>query len=334
MGTRKLLIINDEIHSDGMALLRQKLRVVVDPAMGALSGEIEIADALLVRSSGEIRMSLLDGARNLKVIGRYGAGVDNIDVALCSKRGIPIVYAPGVNAKSVAEMVMGQAIALRRNSSAQDAMVRRGDWTGRDRLAGDDIRGSTIGLIGLGLIGLEVTRIARNGFAMNVLYFDQVRNSMAEEEFGAFLVGLDELLNKSDIVSLHVPYTPATHHLIGMRELRLMKQSAILLNFARGGIIDEAALADALLSGRIAGAALDVFMNEPPTIDAELFRAPNTLFSMHTAGISAGASRDISMTVASDILAVLSGQNPRHVYNFSAQSDFSSVSGLARGKDG
>jgi len=314
MDTKKLLIINDEIHSDGMALLRQKLRVLVDPAMGAVSGEIELADALLVRSSGEIRASLLDRANNLKVIGRYGAGVDNIDVALCSKRGVPVVYAPGVNAKSVAEMAIAQAISLRRNSFVQDAMVRRGDWTRRDRLSGDDIRGSTIGLIGLGLIGLEMTRIARRGFEMNVLYFDQVRNSTAEEELSATLVGLDELLSKSDIVSLHVPYTPATHYLIGVRELGLMKQSALILNFARGGIIDEVALADALNSGQIAGAALDVFMREPPEIDATLFRAPNTLFSMHTAGISAGASRDISMSVASDILAVLSGQNPRHVY--------------------
>lgn len=314
MNTKKLLIINDAIHSDGMELLSQKLQVLVDPAMGAVSGQIEVADALLVRSSGEIRASLLDRANNLKVIGRYGAGVDNIDVPLCSKRGIPIVYAPGVNAKSVAEMAIGQAISLRRNSLAQDAMVRRGDWTGRDRLAGDDIRGSTIGLIGLGSIGLEMTRIARGGFAMDVLYFDQVQNSTAEEEFGATLVGLDELLSQSDIVSLHVPFTPATHHLIGVRELGLMKQSALILNFARGGIIDEVALADALRTSRIAGAALDVFTTEPPVVDAALFRAPNTLFSMHSAGISAGASRDISMSVASDLLAVLSGQTPLHVY--------------------
>lgn len=315
-GSKRLLIINDEIHPDGMALLRKNLEVFVDPALGATSGEIELADALLVRSSGEIRASLLERATNLKVIGRYGAGVDNVDVALCSKRGIPVVYAPGVNAKSVAEMAIAQAISLRRNSIIQDAMVRRGDWTGRDRLAGDDIRGSTIGLIGLGVIGLEMTRIARGGFEMNVLYFDQVRNSIAEEELGATFVGLDGLLSESDMVSLHIPYTPATHHIIGVRELGLMKQTALILNFARGGIIDEVALADALHSGQIAGAALDVFTKEPPATDSLLFRAPNTLFSMHTAGISAGASRDISMSVASDILAVLSGQAPRHMYTF------------------
>jgi D-3-phosphoglycerate dehydrogenase len=317
MAKTKLLIINDQIHPDGMALLHKHLEVRVDSALGAVNGEIEHADALLVRSSGEIRAPLLERANSLKVIGRYGTGVDNIDVALCSNRGIPVVYAPGVNAKSVAEMAIGQGISLRRNSFVQDAMVRRGDWTGRDRLAGDDIRGSTIGLIGLGLIGLEMAQVARVGFAMNVLYFDQVRNASAEEKLGATFVGLDELLSESDMVSLHIPYTPATHHLIGVRELRLMKKTALVLNFARGGIIDEEALADALHSGQIAGAALDVFMKEPPAVDSPLFRAPNTLFSMHTAGISAAASRDISMSVASDILAVLAGETPRHVYRLS-----------------
>lgn len=315
MADQHLLILNDEIHPDGMALLSAHVRVLVDPTLGATRGEIADAHALLVRSTGEIRKPLIDQAARLKVIGRYGAGVDNIDVKTCSERGIPVVYAPGVNAKSVAEMAIGQAIALRRNSFVQDAAVRRGDWAGRDRLAGDDIRGSTIGLIGLGLIGLETARIARFGFDMDVVYFDQVRNTEAEEEMDAKFVGLDELLAGSDMVSLHVPYTAATHHLIGERELRLMKRSALLLNFARGGIIDETALAVALSSGVIAGAALDVFMKEPPAVDSPLLSAPNTLFSMHTAGISAGASRDISMSVASDLLAVLSGRPPRHVYN-------------------
>lgn len=315
MTDQHLLILNDEIHPDGMALLSAHLRVLVDQSLGAARGEIEDADALLVRSTGEVRRDLIDRASRLRVIGRYGAGVDNIDVKACSEREIPVVYAPGVNAKSVAEMAIGQAITLRRNSFAQDAAVRRGDWSGRDRLAGDDIRGSTIGLIGLGLIGLETARIARFGFLMDVLYFDQVQNPAAEKELDATFVGLDDLLARSDMVSIHVPYTAATHHLIGERELGLMKRSALLLNFARGGIIDETALATALKSGVIAGAALDVFMKEPPAIDSQLFSAPNTLFSMHTAGISAGASRDISMSVANDLLAVLSGRSPRHVYN-------------------
>ena len=316
MSATPTIIVNEEIHPDGMALLRSNLRVVVDPTLGAGNGEVELADALLVRSSGEIRSPLIDRANNLKVIGRYGAGVDNIDVSACSERGIPVVFAPGVNAKSVAEMAIGQAISLRRNSFAQDAAVRGGDWKTRDVLAGDDIRGSTIGLLGLGMIGLEVARIARLGFGMNVLYFDQVRNAVAEREFDARLVNFDELFAGSDVVSLHVPYTNATHHLVGERELGLMKSTALLLNFARGGIVDENALAVALSSGVIAGAALDVFAKEPPPIDSPLFHAPNTLFSMHTAGISAGASRDISISVVSDVLAVLSGRPPKHVYNF------------------
>jgi D-3-phosphoglycerate dehydrogenase len=314
MGVQHMIIVNDEIHPDGMALLSAQLQVIVDPELGATSGEIENASALLVRSTGEIRKPLIDRALRLKVIGRYGAGVDNIDVVACSKRGIPIVYAPGVNAKSVAEMAIGQAITLRRNSLVQDAAVRRGDWSERDRLAGDDIRGSTIGLIGLGLIGLEMARIARFGFGMDILYFDQVRNLLAEEELDAKFVSLDELFPISDIVSIHVPYSAATHHMIGERALRSMKRSALILNFARGGIIDESALAEALHSGVIAGAALDVFMKEPPSINSPLFRAPNTLFSMHTAGISARASRDISMSVANDLLAFLSGSTPRYVY--------------------
>jgi phosphoglycerate dehydrogenase-like enzyme len=309
MGVQHLIIVNDEIHPDGMALLSAQLEVIVDPELGATSGEIENASALLVRSTGEIRQPLIDRALRLKVIGRYGAGVDNIDVVACAKRGIPIVYAPGVNAKSVAEMAIGQAITLRRNSLVQDAAVRRGDWSERDRLAGDDIRGSTIGLIGLGLIGLEMARIARFGFGMDVLYFDQVRNLLAEEELDAKFVSLDELFPISDIVSIHVPYSAATS----------MKRSALILNFARGGIIDENALAEALHSGVIAGAALDVFMKEPPSINSPLFRAPNTLFSMHTAGISARASRDISMSVANDLLAFLSGSAPRYVYKSIAE---------------
>lgn len=308
------VIVNEEIHPDGMELLRSQMNVVVDPDLGAKNGQIESATALLVRSSGQVRENLITQARNLKVIGRYGAGVDNIDVQVCQKLGIAVVYAPGLNAKSVAEMAIGQAINLRRNFIAQDDAVRRGDWSRRDHLAGDDIRGSKIGLIGLGQIGLEVARISRLGFEMDVCYYDQVRNKDAEAKLGITYVSLNELLSISDIVSLHIPYTPSTHNLIGRRELGRMKRTGILLNFARGGIVDEIALSEALQVGVIAGAGLDVFLNEPLVKSSPLLLAPNTVFSPHTAGISAGASREISLSVVNDIFAILSGESPKFLY--------------------
>jgi len=308
------IIVNEKIHPEGMALLGSRMQVVVDPVLGVKEGQVESAVALLVRSSGNVTEDLIRRAKNLRVIGRYGAGVDNIDVQVCRELGIPVVYAPGVNAKSVAEMAIGQAINLRRNLIEQDAAVRRVDWSQRDQLAGDDIRGSKIGLVGLGQIGLEVARIARLGFDMKVFYFDQVRNRSAEDRLEVTYLGLDQLLSTSDVVSLHVPYTSSTHNMIGRRELEQMKSSAILLNFARGGIIDEHALADALRSGVIAGAGLDVFLTEPLVKSSPLLTVPNIVFSPHTAGISDGASRQISLSVVNDIFAILDGDSPRFQY--------------------
>lgn len=308
------VIVNEEIHPDGMKLLRSKMDVVVDFDLGAKNGQIESATALLVRSSGQVREDLITRARNLKVIGRYGAGVDNIDVQMCQKLGIAVVYAPGVNAKSVAEMTIGQAINLRRNFIAQDDAVRREDWSRRDHLAGGDIRGSKIGLIGLGQIGLEVARISRLGFEMDVCYYDQLQNKDAEARFGLTFLSLNELLSTSDIVSLHIPYTPSTHNLIGRSELARMKRTGILLNFARGGIVDEIALSEALQVGMIAGAGLDVFLEEPLVKSSPLLLAPNTVFSPHTAGISDGASREISLSVVNDIFAIISGKIPKFLY--------------------
>ncbi len=254
-------------------------------------------DAVIVRT-GVIDRVCLDAAPGLKVIANHGAGYDDIDVAEATRRGIPVFAAPGRNAISVAEHVFALLLAVRKSLPAYDRLVRTGGWRpGNPETA--DLHGATMGIVGLGAIGERVASLAES-FGMAVLAYDPARNRPWPEGI-ASCATLDELLEHSDVVSLHVPLTPATSNLIESRRLGLMRPGSILINAARGGVVDEAALVQAVESGHLFGAGLDTFSEEPPGVDAAVCRNPRIVLSPHVAGVTPQSALRMSMSCAENV---------------------------------
>ena len=218
-------------------------------------------DALVVRSETRVTARVLDAGKRLRVVGRAGVGVDNIDVPAATAKGILVVNAPRGNIIAAAEHTIGLLFALARNIPQADASVKRGEWT-RSKFTGVEVRGKVLGLVGLGNIGSEVAKRAQ-GLEMEVVAYDPAVPPDRAEQFNVRLVALDELLRSADFISIHAPLVESTRNLIDARRLAQVKPSARLLNAARGGIVDEAALYDALAAVRLAGAACDVFLQEP-----------------------------------------------------------------------
>jgi D-3-phosphoglycerate dehydrogenase len=312
---KPVVILNESIHRDGLDILDASCSVFVESDLGIASGLICEAEGIIVRASGQFMQTHLSKAGALKVVGRYGVGVDNIDVSSCTKRKIPVIFTPGSNSRSVAELVIGQMLSLLRNAKQQDLAIRNGNWNSRNNIAGSEAGAMTLGLIGLGRIGCEVASIARRGFSMEVYYFDLRRNIEAETMYGIQFVSLDELLSLSDVVSLHLPSNAQTHHMISASEFAKMKPGAFLINMSRGGLVDEVALISALESKRLSGAALDVFEHEPIEIDSPLLNIESLLLTPHSAGLTDEATRRMSISLANDVVAVLEERKPTHVFN-------------------
>ena len=267
------------------------------------------ADVLVVGLQ-KITEKVLDAAKRLRVIGRCGVGLDNIDLKAAGARGIPVVYTPGVNAQAVADLALGLMLALARKIPQADRMTKSAEWK---RIMGNDVWGKTLGICGLGQIGFNVAKRAR-GFDMNVIAYDLLENPCLAQEHGIRYKSKAEILGESDFITLHLPLTPQTRGFIGMDDLRVMKKTAILVNTSRGGIVDEKALYAALKEGEIAGAALDVFEHEPPG-KTPLVELDNFIGTPHIGGITAEALGQIGMTVARDIVSVLKGQAPQFLAN-------------------
>ena len=269
--------------------------------------------ALIVRNRTQVNASLLDAGKDLVIIGRLGVGLDNIDVPLCEERGIRVAPATGANSISVAEYVMGGILLFARLSAYQGTLkVIAGDWP-REAQIGGEIAGKTLGLAGFGSIAREVAVRAR-AFGLNILGHDPFIPDDASlwREYNAKPVALETLLADSDIVSLHMPLTPQTRNLLNASLLRLMRKDALLINTARGDIVDEAALAAALKNGHIGGALLDVFAKEPFTPDSPLAQAPNCILTAHIAGVTHASNRRISSVTAHNVRrALLACEAPR-----------------------
>jgi len=263
------------------------------------------ADVLIVGLQ-RITERVLDAAKGLRVIGRCGVGLDNIDLRATGARGIPVVYTPGANAQTVADLTLGLMLALARKIPQADRMTRDRQWK---RIMGNDIWGKTLGICGLGQIGLNVAKRAK-GFDMNVIACDLFENPPLAAERGIRYKGKGEILAESDFITLHLPLTAETRGFIGIDELKAMKKSAILVNTSRGGIVDENALYRALKEGEIAGAALDVFECEPPG-KTPLVELDNFVGTPHIGGITTEAISRIGMTIARDIVAILNGRPPK-----------------------
>jgi glyoxylate reductase len=266
-------------------------------------------DGLLTYGHELVTGAMMDTAPNLRAIANMGVGYDHIDVKAATERGIPVGNTPGVLDETVADMAFTLLLATARNTLKGDHYVRSGTWKvyNPNILWGAEIHGSTIGLIGFGRIGRAIARRAR-GFNMNILYYRRQRIPEWEQELGAHYTPLDELLAQADFVVLMVPLKQDTHHLIGARELGLMKKTAILINAARGPVVDSKALYEALRDGKIAGAGLDVFDPEPPLPDDPLLSLENVVLTPHLGSATVKTRTRMGMMAAENLLAGLRGE--------------------------
>ncbi|MCP2331162.1 hydroxyacid dehydrogenase [Actinoalloteichus caeruleus] len=304
------------VHPDALELLAGHGRVV--PGYGADAVPFEqVADtveAVLLRTA-ELRAPSIDRAPRLRVISRHGVGVDTVDVAAATARGIPVCVTPAANTLAVAEHAVALLLAASRLVALADRGVRRGDHDLRRSLIGTQLTGKRLGLVGFGRIGAEVARIARAGFRMEIVAHDPFLRDEEVRARGGSPVGLDELLSTSSAVSLHLPRTDRTAGLLGARELGLLRADAVLVNTARGGIVDEAALVDALRSGRLAGAGLDVVDTEPLPAGHPLTELDNVVLTPHVGGQTRESMRQVAMDAARAVVDVFEGRQPAHAVN-------------------
>ncbi len=271
-----------------------------------LADEARGADALVVRNRTQVRGALLDALIRCKVVGRLGVGLDNIDVAACESRGMLVIPATGANALSVAEYVVTSALLLLRGAYASTGSVAAGQWPRNALSNGREMAGKTLGLIGFGSIGQLTAKLAL-GLGMNVCAYDAMldEDHPAYADSGVRWAGLHELITMSDVVSLHVPLVESTRGLFNAERIASMKQGAVLINTARGGIVDEVALAASLRSGHLGGAAIDVFGAEPLAAAPHFDGCPNLLLTPHIAGVSAESNERVSFMIADKLLEAL-----------------------------
>ena len=310
------VIVADKISERGVELLKKSGLSTVLTTKETILSELADADALIVRSATRVTADLLDKAPKLRAVGRAGVGVDNIDLPEATKRGVLVMSTPGGNAVSVAEHTFALMLALARQVPKVDAALREGRW--EKSSSGTELRGKTLGLIGLGRIGGEVARRAE-AFDMKVIAYDPYISEAAGKELQVELVGLERLLGDSDFVSLHSALSPATQKMINADSIKKMKKTARIVNAARGELIDEAALADALKNGRLAGAALDVFVEEPPK-NSPLVGLPNVICTPHIAGSTAEAQEEVGTQVAVQVRDYLKDGIIRNAVNLPALS--------------
>lgn len=270
-------------------------------------------DAVIVGDSKVTEESLSE-ADKLRLVQKFGVGVDTIDLDACSKRGVYVCNLPGVNAIDVAEYVVGAMISCLRGFMKMDEAARRVAWDERPNLIGERLSGKTVGIIGFGNIGRNVARLLEP-FKVKILVYDPYVDVEAKKRFGVVDSDLYTLLRESDIVTLHVPLTEETRGLIGYDELKTMKSSAILINAARGGIVDENALYKALSEGRIRGAVIDVYAEEPPRRDNPLFKLRNVQFSLHTASWTREVFEEMMRLSSMNVIKVLKGEKPENIVN-------------------
>jgi len=309
------ILVAEPLAASGVELLRQHHDV--DERFGLTPEEyraiLPAYDALLVRSQVKVDAAMIAAGTRLTVIGRAGVGVDNVDIDAATHAGITVVNAPTGNTIAAAEHALALLFALARRVAAADASVRRGEWK-RSAFTGVELRGKTLGIVGLGKIGRAIADRA-GALEMTILGTDPYVTVEAAANHGIELVPLDELLARSDVVTLHVPRTKTTAAMIGAAQLARMKPTAFLVNAARGGVVDEAALAEALRAGTIAGAAVDVYSAEPPAPDNPLLGAPNTVLTPHLGASTAEAQVAVAEEASQQVLDILDGRPARYAVN-------------------
>lgn len=311
MGSRFKVLLYEPMHAEGTKLLEEKCDVVYADSFQEenLVRQARDADAIIIRANGAVGKALMDSSSRLKVIGKHGVGLENIDLMAAREHGIVVVYTPAANAESVAEHFVALALMLAKKLRLGDMALRAGNWNARYELIGRELYGKTQGIVGFGRVGKKTARICRKGFGMSVLYYDVVGFPEAEEELEARRVDLKSLFTEADFISINLPLLPQTRGIINADLLRLMKPTGFLVNMARGPLWNEADVIKALREHWIAGAGSDVFEVEPSPVDNPLFTLDNFVGTPHMAAHTEEGTMRMSM-VSRDILAVLEGRKP------------------------
>ena len=310
------VLITDPIHQEGMDILEAQPGLTIERRLRMPEGElleaVADADALIVRSETQVTAAVIEAGARLQVVGRAGVGVDNVDLDAATRRGIAVVNAPTGNTIAAAEHTIAIMLSMARNIPQANASLRDQKWN-RSAFIGTEVKGKTLGIIGLGRVGSEVAKRAI-GFEMRVLGYDPYLVPERAARLGVEIAAFNDVLAESDFVTLHTPLTDTTKSLIGTEELARMKPTARLVNVARGGLVDEAALVEALDGGRLAGAALDVFVNEPLQ-DFAIALHPKIVCTPHLGASTEEAQAGVTLEVVDQVLTVLRGQPARFTVN-------------------
>jgi gluconate 2-dehydrogenase len=318
---KKKILVTREVFDETIDFLKGHFEVESNQvdrlyARNELIAKLQGKDGVQTSSGDRIDAELLDKCPTIRAVCNTAVGYNNIDVDACTRHGVMVSNTPGVLTDSVADYSMGMIIATCRRMTEGEAYLRKGEWKGTylKQMLGQDVHGATLGILGFGRIGQAIARRA-SGFDMKILYHSRSRAAAdAERESGAIYTGKEELLRTADVVLLILPFTPETQHYIGAKELALMKPSAVLVNMARGGIVDDAALIDALKQKTIWAAGLDVYENEP-RLNPGFLELGNVVLSPHIASASEPTRKAMAMTAARNLAAALSGQAPPNLLN-------------------
>jgi len=310
----KKILLSKLIDSAGMNVLEGKVELVIlaDPTVETIKKMVADVEGIILRTNIKITREIIEAAPYLKIISRTGAGVDNVDVAAATEKGILVCHAPGVNSVSVAEHALALMMALAKNLKITDQSVHEGNWKVRYTSKGIDLDDKTLGLVGIGHIGSLLAQKCRLAFNMKVIAYDPYVKQVEGVELCS---SLNQIFIQSDFISIHVPYTKETHHLVNARLLSLMKPDSYLINTSRGAVVDEKALVEILQNGSIAGAGLDVFEKEPPSPDNPLLKFNNVITTPHSAGLNRDCERKLAIEAAQAVVDFLEGRQPKYIYN-------------------
>lgn len=309
------ILVADSINEKGIENLKKTCEVVVDTNITPeeLLNTINEYEGIIVRSRTKVTREVIEKADKLQIIARAGVGVDNIDLDAATEKGIMVVNSPESTSITVAEHTMGLLLSLARKISIADKSVKEGKWE-KKKFMGLELKNKTLGVIGMGRIGSQVVKRCK-AFEMDTVVYDPYLPQEIANEMGVELGSLENLLTKADFITIHVPLTPETKHLISTNEFKMMKDTAFITNCARGGIIDEEALYEALKNNVIGGAALDVYEEEPPAEDSKLFELDNIVLTPHIAASTKEAQRDAAIIVADEIIELNKGEKPQNILN-------------------
>lgn len=315
--------VTRQLFDEAMDVLRRYAEVEVfdgidNPApRDTILSKVRNVKGLLCLLTDWIDEEVIEAGRKLEVISNYAVGFNNIDVEEATRRGVYVTNTPGILTDTTADCAWALLMSIARRIAEADRHVRAGRWIhawGPRMFIGSDVHGKCLGIIGLGRIGSTVAKRAR-GFDMNIIYHDVVRRKDLEEELGITFKGFEEVLSEADFVTIHVPLMKETHHMIGQRELAMMKETSYLVNTSRGPIIDEGALYTALKDGVIAGAAMDVFEQEPIGPDSPLLGLDNVVLTPHIASASVETRTKMAVVAARNLVSVLNGEDPPNLVN-------------------